>query len=129
MGDRIVITGAGGQVGRRLAADASRLGHPVLPLTSTQWDITDASAGENIVEAGDVVVNCAAYTTVDAAEADPDRAHAVNAVGAGNVARTCLRSRARLIHLSTDYVFSGRFDRAPRPYDVDDSPEPLSVYG
>jgi dTDP-4-dehydrorhamnose reductase len=129
MGDRIVITGAGGQVGRRLTADAQRLGHEVVPLTSTEWDITDANAGRGIVEAGDVVVNCAAYTAVDAAEDDPEAAHAVNAVGPGNVARTCATAGARLIHISTDYVFSGRFDGPPRPYDLDDGPEPLSVYG
>jgi len=128
MGDRIVITGGGGQVGRRLAAEAARRGHPVGALTAAEWDITDASAGDGIVEAGDVVVNCAAYTAVDAAEADPDGAYAVNAVGAGNVARTCARAGARLIHVSTDYVFSGRFDGTPRPYDIDDSPDPLSVY-
>jgi dTDP-4-dehydrorhamnose reductase len=129
MGDRIVITGAAGQVGRRLAAEAARLGHDVLALNDSQWDITDASAGDVIVEQGDVVVNCAAYTAVDAAENDPDGADAVNAVGAGNVARTCARAGARLIHVSTDYVFSGHFDGAPRPYDIDDPPEPLSVYG
>jgi dTDP-4-dehydrorhamnose reductase len=116
-------------VGRRLAAEAARLGHGVLALTSSQWDITDASAGEGIVRAGDVVVNCAAYTAVDAAEADPEAAHAVNGVGAGNVARTCALAGARLIHLSTDYVFSGRFDGAPRPYDIDDPTGPLGVYG
>src|ERR1700758_2154439 len=129
MADRIVITGAAGQLGRGLAAEAVRLGHAVLALNSSQWDITDASAGEGIVERGDVVVNCAAFTAVDAAESDPDGAHAVNVVGAGNVARTCALAGARLIHVSTDYVFSGRFDGAPHPYDIDDPPEPLSVYG
>jgi dTDP-4-dehydrorhamnose reductase len=129
MGHRIVITGAGGQVGRRLTADAQRLGHEVVSLTSKDWDITDASAGRGIVKAGDVVVNCAAYTAVDDAEDNPDAAHAVNAAGPGNVARTCAEAGARLIHISTDYVFSGRFDGEPRPYDLDDAPEPLSVYG
>jgi dTDP-4-dehydrorhamnose reductase len=129
MGDRIVITGADGQVGRCLATEAARLDRAVLALSSARWDITDPSAGEGIVESGDLVVNCAAYTAVDAAEADPEGAHAVNAVGAGNVARTCAYAGARLIHLSTDYVFSGRFDGPPRPYDIDDSPAPLSVYG
>jgi dTDP-4-dehydrorhamnose reductase len=129
VGDRIVITGAGGQLGRRLAVEAARLGHDVLALNSSQWDITDASGGDAILKRGDVVVNCAAYTAVDAAEADPDGAHRVNAVGAGNVARTCALAGARLIHVSTDYVFSGRFDGPPRPYDIDDPPEPLSVYG
>jgi dTDP-4-dehydrorhamnose reductase len=129
MGNRIVITGAGGQLGRRLAARAARVGSEVVPLTSAEWDIADPSAGEGVVEAGDVVVNCGAYTAVDAAEADPETAHAVNAAGAGNVARACARAGARLIHVSTDYVFSGRFDGAPHPYDVDDRADPISVYG
>lgn len=129
MGDRIVITGARGQVGRRLAAEAARHGYDVLALTSSQWDITDPTAGEGIVQPGDMVVNCAAYTAVDDAEANPDAANAVNALGAGNIARTCARAGARLIHLSTDYVFSGHFIDVPSPYDLDDRPEPLSVYG
>ncbi len=129
MADRIVITGAGGQVGRFLAAEAARQSLDVLALTSAQWDITDADAAERIVAAGDVVVNCAAYTAVDAAEGDPERAHAVNAAGPGVVARACATAGARMIHISTDYVFSGSFDGAPRPYDVDDATGPLSVYG
>ena len=129
MAYRIVITGAGGQVGRILAEAAGRRGLDVLALTSSQWDITDAGAAEEFVASGDVVVNCAAYTAVDGAESDPERAHAVNAVGAGNVARACANAGARMIHISTDYVFSGAFDAAPRPYDVDDDTGPLSVYG
>jgi dTDP-4-dehydrorhamnose reductase len=127
--DRIVITGAGGQVGRYLSAEAGRKGLDALALTSAQWDITDASAAERFIESGDVVVNCAAYTAVDAAEADPQRAHAVNAAGPGVVARACATAGARMIHISTDYVFSGVFGGAPRPYDVDDATGPLSVYG
>ncbi len=129
MADRIVITGAGGQVGRYLSADAGRKGLDVLALTSAQWDITDADAAERIIEPGDIVVNCAAYTAVDAAEADPERAHAVNAAGPGVIAQACATAGARMIHISTDYVFSGSFDGAPRPYDVDDATGPLSVYG
>jgi len=127
--DRIVITGAGGQVGRYLSADAGRKGLDVLALTSAQWDITDADAAERIIEPGDIVVNCAAYTAVDAAEADPERAHAVNAAGPGVIAQACATAGARMIHISTDYVFSGAFDGVPRPYDVDDATGPLSVYG
>jgi len=66
---------------------------------------------------------------VDAAESEPERAHAVNAVGPGTVARACASAGARMIHISTDYVFDGSFDGAPRPYDVDDPTRPLSVYG
>ncbi|WP_123025576.1 dTDP-4-dehydrorhamnose reductase [Mycolicibacterium stellerae] len=129
MGNRIVITGAGGQVGRYLSAEAGRRSLDVLALTSAQWDITDADAARRFVAPGDVVVNCAAFTAVDAAESDPERAHAVNAAGPGIVARACAAVGARMIHISTDYVFSGSFDGAPRPYDVDDATGPLSVYG
>src|SRR5215217_2867745 len=73
MSGRIVISGAGGLVGRVLADQARRQGRDVLALTSSQWDITDAAAAEQFIAAGDVVVNCAAYTKVDDAEKDEDR--------------------------------------------------------
>jgi dTDP-4-dehydrorhamnose reductase len=128
--DRIVITGAGGQAGSWLAAEATRRGRDVLALTSSQWDITDPQAAGQIVQTGDVVINCAAYTNVDAAEADEERAYAVNATGPRHVARACARVGARLIHISTDYVFSGNFGgSAPHPYEPDDETAPLGVYG
>lgn len=126
---RIVITGAGGQVGRFLGAELTARGRDLLALTSARWDITDPSTGAGIVTAGDVVINCAALTAVDIAETDEARAYAVNATGAGQVARTCAAAGARLIHISTDYVFSGEFDGAPRPYGEDDPVAPRSVYG
>ena len=126
---RIVITGAGGQVGRFLGAELTARGRDLLACTSVQWDITDPAAGDDIVAPGDVVINCAALTAVDVAEAEPARAYAVNATGAGNVARACAARGARLVHISTDYVFGGDFDGAPRPYDVDDPVGPRSVYG
>jgi len=126
MGGRIVISGAGGLVGRVLADQARRQGRDVLALTSSQWDVTDAPAAERFVVSGDVVINCAAYTKVDAAEKDKERAYAVNAVGPENVAHACARAGADLIHISTDYVFSG--DRR-HPYEIDDETGPLSVYG
>src|ERR1700739_5076736 len=107
MSNRIVIAGAGGQTGSCLAAEAVRRGRDVLALTSSQWDITDPQAAEQIVQTGDVVINCAAYTNVDAAEGDEERAYAVNAAGPEHIARACARAGARLIHISTDYVFSG----------------------
>lgn len=125
-----MITGAGGQVGRFLTARVSREGRPVLALTSAQCDITDPAATRGVLRAGDVVINCAAYTNVDAAESDQARAFAVNTDGPGHVAAACAAVGARLIHLSTDYVFSGRFGPAgPRPYEPDDQTGPLSVYG
>ena len=130
MAMRLVITGAGGLVGRTLVAEAGRRGHPVLALTSAECDVTDSSALESYVESGDVVVNCAAYTKVDQAEAEDAAAHAVNATGAGNVAHACARAGAELVHVSTDYVFSGAFGEGqPRPYEIDDETGPRSVYG
>jgi dTDP-4-dehydrorhamnose reductase len=130
MSGRIVITGAGGLVGRVLADQARRQGRDVLALTSSQWDITDAAAAVRFVEPGDVVINCAAYTKVDAAETDQARAHAVNVVGPENVAHACARAGADLIQISTDYVFSGSFEGDQRrPYEIDDETGPLGVYG
>jgi dTDP-4-dehydrorhamnose reductase len=130
MSARIVISGAGGLVGHVLADRARKQGRDVLALTSSQWDVTDATAAERFVRAGDVVVNCAAYTKVDDAETDQERAQAVNAVGAEYVAHACARAGAELIHISTDYVFSGDFGGAkPHPYEIDDETGPLGVYG
>ena len=126
---RIVITGAGGQVGRFLSGELTAQGRDLFACTSSHWDITDPAAGVDIVTAGDVVINCAALTAVDIAETEEARAYAVNATGAGNVARVCAAKGARLVHVSTDYVFSGEFATAPRPYEVDDPVGPRSVYG
>jgi len=129
MSGRIVITGAGGQLGSRLAALAARQGRDVLALTSSQWDITDPAAAERIVECGDVVINCAAYTNVDGAESDEATAYAVNAAGPEHIARACARVGARLIHVSTDYVFNGDFgEAAPHPYEPSDETAPQGVY-
>jgi dTDP-4-dehydrorhamnose reductase len=127
---RIVIVGAGGQVGSFLAAQAARQGRDVLALTSSQWDIADPQRAGEIVQPGDVVINCAAYTAVDDAERDRDRAYAVNADGPEHIALACARVGARLVHISTDYVFDGDFGgAAPRPYEPDDATRPLSFYG
>ncbi len=92
MSGRIVITGAGGQLGSCLAAQAARQGRDVAALTSDQWDITDAGAAERIVQRGDVVINCAAYTNVDGAESDEATAYAVNAAGPEHIAHACARA-------------------------------------
>jgi dTDP-4-dehydrorhamnose reductase len=123
---RIVISGAGGQVGSWLAREAAAQGRDVLALTSSQWDITDPQVARQIVKSGDVVINCAAYTNVDGAEGDEQRAHAVNAAGAEHIAQACAHVGARMIQISTDYVFDGR---ASQPYEIDDETAPQSVYG
>ncbi len=113
-------------VGRELADQARKQGRDVLALTSSEWDITDAPAAERFIEPGDVVINCAAYTKVDAAESDEARAHAVNAMGPANIAHACARAGADFIHISTDYVFPGT---KGSPYEIDDETAPASVYG
>jgi dTDP-4-dehydrorhamnose reductase len=122
----MVITGAAGQVGGFLAVEAARRGYAVSALSRKDLDITDQAAVDRHIEGADVVVNCAAFTNVDAAESDPDAAHAINAAGPGNLARACARSGARLVHISTDYVFSGDLSR---PYEISDATGPLNVYG
>ncbi|MUM29842.1 dTDP-4-dehydrorhamnose reductase [Mycolicibacterium sp. CBMA 295] len=128
MAQRIVITGAGGMVGRVLADQGSREGREVLALTSAECDITNADAVRQFVEPGDVVINCAAYTQVDAAETDQARAHAINALGPGHIAAVCAQAGAGLVHISTDYVFGASGERRT-PYEVDEETGPVNVYG
>lgn len=126
---RLLITGAAGQLGQELMRQAEgRAGIETLGLTSQQLDITSASAINAAVEAfgPDVIINAAAYTAVDKAESEPERAHAVNVDGPRHLAEACTRNGARLIHVSTDFVFDGR---ASTPYAPDAPTNPLSVYG
>lgn len=124
-----MIAGAGGQLGGCLAGLAAGQGRDVLALTSSQWDITDPAAAERVVRPGDVVINCAAYTNVDGAEGDEAAAYAVNAEGPRHIARACARADARLIHVSTDFVFSGDFAGGdPRPYEPSDETDARGVY-
>ncbi len=113
----IQVTGAAGQLGRQLVARGAS------PLTV---DITDAEAVLDAVAPGAVVINCAAYTKVDAAETDEAAAFEVNATGAGNVAAACRARGARVIHVSTDYVFDGT---ATVPYEPGDPTGPATAYG
>ena len=113
-------------------------GRETVSFTSKQWDIADPAAAERIIEAGDVVVNCAAYTDVDGAESAEAAAYAVNATGPEHLARACARVGARLVHVSTDYVFCGNFQgdlhpgnpsgSSPRPYEPSDAGDPRGVY-
>ncbi|ORW90212.1 NAD(P)-dependent oxidoreductase [Mycobacterium sp. IEC1808] len=129
MSERLVISGGGGQLGTSLTALAADRGRDVLAFTSSQWDITDPAAAERIIRAGDVVVNCAAYTNVDGAESDEAAAYAVNATGPGHLARACAKVGARLIHVSTDYMFTGPPpETGPHPYEPSDKTDARGVY-
>ena len=125
---RLLVTGAGGQVGTALARAARAAGHEVRARTRDALDITDAHAVATAVAevAGGVVINAAAYTAVDRAESEEAQAFAINAAGPRNLAQACLRHGARLVHISTDYVFDGT---KPIPWVEDDPIAPLGVYG
>ncbi|ULQ45284.1 dTDP-4-dehydrorhamnose reductase [Flagellatimonas centrodinii] len=121
----LLITGAGGQVGRELAL---RLGGGDLALDRAALDLTDAAAvGATLAHHRPrVVINAAAYTAVDQAEQDPEAANAINAAAVAHLAAACAAVGAVLIHLSTDYVFDGT---AAMPYTDDQPAAPLGVYG
>ncbi|MFF4394179.1 dTDP-4-dehydrorhamnose reductase [Streptomyces sp. NPDC001480] len=126
---RWLITGAGGMLGRDTVGELLRRGADVTGLDRAALDITDAGAvrrafGEHRPE---VVVNCAAYTAVDDAETDEARALAINGDGPRLLARACAEHGARLVHVSTDYVFSGETRTAPYP--EDHPPAPRTAYG
>ncbi|WP_139277683.1 dTDP-4-dehydrorhamnose reductase [Rhodococcus marinonascens] len=123
---KILVTGARGQLGRHLMRRAAEAGVAVRGVGADELDITDPAAADAQVESGSVVINCAAYTSVDAAESDEWSARAVNEFGPANLAAACARVDARLIHVSTDYVFAGDGDS---PYDVDAQTGPATAYG
>lgn len=122
----ILVTGAHGQLGRHLSDLGSTLTPPVTALGSAELDITDRGAVSDTIEPECVVINCAAYTAVDAAESDEAAATAVNGHGPGVLAQVCAEVGAHLIHVSTDYVFAGD---ARAPYPIDAPTSPTTVYG
>ncbi|MBV9819936.1 MAG: dTDP-4-dehydrorhamnose reductase [Solirubrobacterales bacterium] len=125
---RILVTGAGGMLGHDVLAATGRLGHEAVGLTRAELDIADADAVREAVAgtSPQAVVNCAAWTDVDGAEAEPDAAAAVNAAGAGHVAGHAHRAGAWTLHVSSDYVFDGA---KREPYVESDATGPLSAYG
>lgn len=125
---KILVTGAAGQVGRELVELASAQGLGVCGYDSKTLDITDAAtvAATISAEQPDCVINAAAYTAVDRAENDAERAYQVNRDGVAHLASACREADIPLLHISTDYVFDGE---QTTPYDEADQPRPTSVYG
>jgi len=121
---RYLITGASGMLGRDLQALLTS--QQVTALDRGSLDITDADAVADAVVGHDVVINAAAYTKVDDAETHEDDATLVNGLGAANLARAAAVTGARLVQVSTDYVFNGA---ATAPYDEDAPLAPVSAYG
>jgi dTDP-4-dehydrorhamnose reductase len=125
---RVLVTGATGQVGSEVITAMHRLGHDVIAPGRSGLDLMQPSQVEHRVTTlvPDWIINCAAYTQVDRAESEPEQANTVNRDSAAALARAAATCNARLLHVSTDFVFDGS---QSRPYREDDTPNPLGVYG
>ncbi|MDV2502348.1 MAG: dTDP-4-dehydrorhamnose reductase [bacterium] len=125
---RLVVTGAGGMLGRALSRVLASAEVECLPFPSSALDVTDRRAVEEALrsERPDWVVHAAAFTRVDDCETEQGRAMAVNAEGTLHVAEAASAVEARVLYVSTDYVFDGR---KSTPYAEEDEPAPLNVYG
>ena len=124
---RVLLTGSSGQLGTLLQKTRPRR-FELTALDRSQLDVCrPAEVAAAVADLRpELIVNAAAYTDVDGAESEPEQAFATNAEGAGTLAREARVREARLIHLSTDFVFDGR---SGRPYRPDDAPAPLGAYG
>ncbi len=125
----IWVTGAAGMLGQEVIAKLSKFRGTRVLCSDRDVDITNTDSISAFLEAyGDIdwIVNCAAWTAVDDAENHEAAAHSLNADGPRILAQTAKKRNAAIVHISTDYVFSGR---RSRPYQTDDAPEPLSAYG
>ena len=125
---RVLITGAGGMVGRSVTEHCRSCGDQVFPYDHRGLDISDADLVEHEIASvkPDTVINCAAWTDVDGCERDPDRALAANAEGPENLARASRQAGAVFVTISTDYVFDGEKEGF---YTQRDDPNPQSIYG
>jgi dTDP-4-dehydrorhamnose reductase len=132
---RILVTGAAGMLGHDVLRAGERGGHELIAIDLPELDITDADAVGAFFarERPEASINCAAWTDVDGAESKRELARAVNATGAGNLARAAAQIGTPLLHISTDYVFDGAAPRdaagRERPYVESDPTGPRSVYG
>ena len=121
------ITGGSGQLSRSLVDLLDKEGVPYIAWSHKDLDVADDSSISVIKEISpDLLINCAAWTNVDAAEEFPEKATRVNQVGPRNMARAAKELKIPLIHISTDYVFSGQ---SRQPWSTDSKTEPMSTYG
>jgi dTDP-4-dehydrorhamnose reductase len=124
---KVLLIGRSGQLGGELLRTVPA-GVEVASPGRDALDLTDGQAIERFIEKAvpQVAINAAAYTAVDLAETEPERAHAINGVAVGALAAACAKIGARLVHVSTDFVFDGM---SSRPYAPSDAPSPINVYG
>jgi dTDP-4-dehydrorhamnose reductase len=124
----ILVAGKSGQLARALAAVANERKISLIAIARPELDLSDAGSIDRSLDSylPRAIINAAAYTLVDKAESEPDLAFKINRDGAAHLARAAGRLRVPFIHVSTDYVFDGS---KPTPYQEDDRPFPLGVYG
>ncbi|MBY8911803.1 dTDP-4-dehydrorhamnose reductase [Bacillus sp. YC2] len=125
---KVLVTGAAGQLGRELCRQLKQAGYEVIALTKAMMNIADQRSVRHSFShyKPDIVVNTAAYTSVDQCETELEKAYLINGIGAYYTALEAEHIGAKVLHISTDYVFSGR---GTEPYKEDDPPEPGTIYG
>ena len=125
---RVAITGANGQLGKQFVENLIQAGYKVYAFGRKEMDITDCFKVMSVLQEiiPDIVIHCAAYTKVDLAEVNKDEAFLINAIGARNVAVASEKVKAKLVYISTDYVFDGKRGTG---YHEFDSVSPINVYG
>lgn len=125
---KVLVTGVKGQLGYDVMAELARRNIEAIGVDIDEMDITDKISVEKVIgeAAPDVVVHCAAYTAVDAAEDNEALCRRVNADGTRNIAEVCKKLDCKMVYISTDYVFDGQ---GTRPWEPDDERHPLNVYG
>ena len=125
---KVLVTGVKGQLGYDVMAELAKRNIEAIGVDIDEMDITDKISVEKVIgeAAPDVVVHCAAYTAVDAAEDNEALCRRVNAGGTRNIAEVCKKLDCKMVYISTDYVFDGQ---GTRPWEPDDERHPLNVYG
>lgn len=125
---KVLVTGVKGQLGYDVVNELKKRNIEAVGVDIDEMDITDASSVDKVIKEAspDAVIHCAAYTAVDAAEDNVDICRKVNKDGTQNIANVCKELDIKMIYISTDYVFDGE---GTRPWEPDDKPDPLNVYG
>lgn len=125
---KVLVTGVGGQLGYDVVKELEERNVKCIGADKAEFDITDFNASRKFITdyMPDAVIHCSAYTAVDKAEDELDLCHLVNAIGTKNIAKICKEIDAKMIYISTDYVFDGTKKGF---YEVDDIPNPINVYG
>ncbi len=131
---KILIIGSNGQLGRQMQKALTQRNIDFAAYDYPEVDIADQTSLEKLIAdiSPRAIVNCAAYTNVDQAEADTENAYRINALGTRLLAEACVKKDIELFHISTDYVFSGQpvmLDGVPRPYLEEDACDPATAYG